>query len=62
MSEAMSWSDTPLCGQDMVAVFAQRGRGRLPVIGGTDVSLAHQLLGKLAEGHGPHYRFDKLSW
>ena len=37
MSEARSWSDTPLCaadcGQDMVAVFAWWGEGRLPVIG-----------------------------
>ena len=46
MSEARSWSDTSLCvvdgGQDMAAVFAL-GKGRLPVIGGTDVRLAHWL-------------------
>ena len=38
VSEARSWSDTPPCaadsgGQDMTAVFAPRGKGRLPVIG-----------------------------
>ena len=46
MSEARSWSDTSLCvvddGQYMAAVFAL-GKGRLPVIGGIDVRLAHWL-------------------
>ena len=64
MSEARSWSDTPLCaadsGQDMAAVFVPGGR--LPVIGGTEVRLAHKLPGKLPEGHTPHRPFDKLSW
>ena len=36
-SEAGSWSDTPPCaaddGQAMVAIFAPRGKGRLPVTG-----------------------------
>ena len=57
MREARSWSDTPPCdgGQDKAAVFAPRGKGALPVIGGTDVRLP----GKLAEGHAPHHLFDK---
>ena len=29
---------------------------------GNWVRLAHGLPGKLAEGHAPHYLFDKLSW
>ena len=66
MSDApRSWSDIPtLCaegGQDMAAVFTPWGRGRLPVIGGVDVRLAHQLPRKLAEGHASHHLFDKLS-
>ena len=66
MSEAMPWSDTPLCvpngRQDMAAVLAPRGRGRLQVIGGIYIKLIHQLPGKLAGGHAPHCPFDKLSW
>ena len=54
VSEAGSWSDTPPCvadcGKDMAAVLATWGRGRLPVMGRTDVRLAHQLPGKPAEG------------
>ena len=38
MSEARSWSDTPLrvadSRQDLAAVFTPRGKGRLPVMGG----------------------------
>ena len=37
-------------GQDMAAIFAPGERGRLPVIGGTNVRLAHQFLGKIAKG------------
>ena len=50
-----------MAGRDMVAVFASRaegvgwGIGRLPVLGGIDVRLAHQLPGKPAEGHAPHW-------
>ena len=64
-SEARSWGNTPPGtadgGQDRVAVFAPRGGGRLPVMGGIDVRLAHQLPGKLAVGHASHHSFDKLS-
>lgn len=49
-----------MCGQqDGVAVFAPGGERE--VIGGTDVSLAHQFLGRPAEGHVPHHPFDKLT-
>ena len=45
MSEARSWSNTPRCaadgGQDMVAVFAQRGKGKIASYRGNYVSLAH---------------------
>ena len=65
MSEARSWRDTPPCAakgrQDMVAVFAPTGRGRLPVIGGIDVWSAHWLPGKPAEEHAPHCPTDKLT-
>ena len=43
----------------MTAVFTPRGKGRLPVIGGNDVRLAHQLPGKPADGHAHHCPFDK---
>ena len=46
----------------MAAVFVPGARARLPVIGGIEVRLAHQLPGKLAEGHAPHYPMNKLSW
>ena len=50
MFEARSWSDTPLCvvdgRQDLVAVFASRDTGRLPVIEEIDNRSVHQLLGK----------------
>ena len=56
-SEARSCSDAQLCvvdsRQDMEAVLAPRGKWRLPVIGGINIRLAHQLPGKLAEGHAP---------
>ena len=61
--EARSWSDTPPCeadrGQERAAVFTLRGTGRLPVIGGTDIWLAHWLPGKPAEGNTPPHPFDK---
>ena len=38
------------------------GRGKLSVMWGTDIRLAHWLPGKLAEGYGPHHLFGKLSW
>ena len=63
MSEGKSWSNTSPCAADirqvMVGVFIPRGRRRLPVIGEIDVMLAHQLPGKLAEGHAPLCTFDK---
>ena len=37
------------------------GGGKLPVIGGTDVRLAHWLPGKPAEEHAPQHPFDRLS-
>ena len=48
MSEAGSWSNTPLYvadsgGQDKAAVFAPGERGRLSVRAGIDVRLAHWL-------------------
>ena len=50
MFEARSWSDTPLCvvdgRQDLVAAFASRDRGRLPVIEEIDIRSVHQLLGR----------------
>ena len=65
MSETRSWSDTTLCAadgkQDVAAVFALRGRGRLPVRERTDFRLAQGLPGKSAEEHTPHYPFGKLS-
>ena len=64
MSEARSWSNTPPYaadrGQDVAAVFAPRGRGRLPVTEGIDIRLAHGLPGKPAEDV-PHCPFGKLS-
>ena len=52
---------TPHCVlQTVVRIWWQSpGKGRLPVIGGIDVRLAHQLPGKPAEGHTPHPNFDK---
>ena len=65
-SEARSWSDTPLCvaegRQDLAAVLAPQGEGRLPFIGGIDVRLVHQLPGKPEEEPTPHLPFEKLSW
>ena len=64
VSEARSWKNTPSCvadgGQDMAAAFTPRGRGRLPVIGGSGIWLAHWLTRKLAEGHSPYCPFGKL--
>ena len=40
----------------------QSGKGRLPVIGGVEGSLAHWLPVKPKEGHAPHHPFDRLSW
>ena len=45
----------------MVVVLEWGDGGRLPVMGGTDVILAHQLPEKPAEGHAPHHAFDKDS-
>ena len=57
MSEVRSWSHTPRCAvnvrQDPAAVFSPGGGlgGQLPVIGGINVRLAHQLPRKpAAEG------------
>jgi len=57
VSQARSWSDTPprtaggLAGLGgRLCSWGWRGKGRLPVIGGGDSSLAHWLPGKLAEG------------
>ena len=62
-SKAKSWSNTPLRaaggGQDMAVIFATRGRGRVPVIGGNDIKLAYRLPGKPAERRTPHSPFDK---
>ena len=64
MSEARPWSDTSPHVADgrqaAVAVFVRSERG-LAVIWGTDVRLAHQLPGKLAEMHALHCLFDKNS-
>ena len=55
-SKAKSWSNTPPCiadgEQDTAAVFEiQQGEGRVLVIGGIDIRLAHQLPRKpAAEG------------
>ena len=46
-------------GQDVAAVFDPR-RVEITTYGGTDVSLAHGLLGKLAGG-SPHHPFEKRS-
>lgn len=47
MSEAKSWSNTPLCvaggGQDVAVGFTTRGRGRLPIIVEIDIKLGHLL-------------------
>jgi len=55
--------DTPLCTvdsrQDMAAVFAPRGKWRLPVIREMDIRLVHVLPGKPAEEHAPQCFFDK---
>ena len=54
MSEARFWSAAPLCVADVAAIFAVGGGwGRLPVIEGVEIRLAHQLPGKPAEGHTP---------
>ena len=49
---------TPPCvavgGQDMVAIFVLRERGRLPVIGKVSNRLTPWLPGKPAEEHAPH--------
>ena len=36
--------------QDIEAIHATGEKGKLPVIGGTNVRLAHQFLGKIAKG------------
>lgn len=43
----------------MVVVLEWGDGGRLPVMGGTDVILAHQLPEKPAEGHAPSRLFDE---
>lgn len=57
MSEARTWCNTLPCevmlGQGMTSVFAPRGMRRLLDTEETDVRLAHQLSGKLAEGACP---------
>ena len=62
MSEARSWSNPQPCvanrRQDVEVVFVPEWRGSLPVIGGIDVRLAHQLQGKPAERHSPHHHFE----
>ena len=45
--------------QDMAAVFAPRGKWRLPVIREMDIRLVHVLPGKPAEEHAPQRFFDK---
>jgi len=66
MSEARSRSNNPPCaadsGQNRAVVFAPRGRGRLPVIGGTDIRLAISYQGKPASEHVHNGPFDKVSW
>ena len=47
--------------QEMEADFSPRGRGRVPVKRGIDLSLAHQLPKKPAEGHAPPRPFSELS-
>ena len=58
MSEARSWSETPLCatgvGQDGSSLGSW-GEGQ-----GIEVGLVHWLLGKLEEGHTPHGPLEKL--
>ena len=57
-AKARSWSNILLCaalgGQDMVAIFVLRERGRLPVIGKVNNRLTPWLPGKPAEEHAPH--------
>ena len=67
MSEAGSWSNTPLCetdrGQNTAAVLCSGvGEGKVTSYRGIDVRLVHQLPRKPAEGPAPHRPFDKLSW
>ena len=68
MSEAKSWSETPmLCSKQRAghgSSLHSKGRevvggGRLPVKGGTDVRLTHWLPEKPAEEHAPYCPFDK---
>ena len=62
-SEARPWSNTTMCyswGQGRAWLLGW-GEGRLPVIGGTDVRLAHELLEKLEERHSSHHPFDKIN-
>lgn len=65
MSEVRSWSISASCvansGKEEAAGFAPRRTGRLPIIGRTDVRLAHWLPRKPAEEHAPHHPFDKPS-
>ena len=47
---------------DMAAVFAPRTREEeVTCYGGIDISVAHQLPGKPAEGLTPHHLFDQLA-
>lgn len=46
----------------MAAVFAPRTREEeVTCYGGIDISVAHQLPGKPAEGLTPHHLFDQLA-
>ena len=47
------------CRQDMVKSLLLEGKGRLPVTGGIDIRLAHELPGRPAERHCPHRSLDK---
>ena len=46
----------------MVAISTSGGEGEVTSYRGNDIRWAHLLPGKLAERHGPHGPFDKLSW
>ena len=65
VSKAKSWSNAPLCAAggelDMEVVFTNRRRGRVTVIEGIDIKLAHWLPGKPAEVGTLQHPSDKLS-
>ena len=46
-------------GQQMAGRTWQQSSLRRGEEGGIDIRVAHQLPGKPAEGHAPHYHFDK---